>query len=273
MEQERRDGAFRVLWLGDPDVLPLDSRTTAGIGYGITFNGVGDVRTAQPSAGASDPVIEEVLRLLAEGRTARAGHLMAPMGIRYVALVSRAGPGSGARTAVDSGSLSHSAASSTSPELESERGMLLYENFMWASTRSMVPESLSHRVPLDSVDPVADAARARIDVAEPIGGPLGDSTPAGPGLMLWSQEYDERWTARAGGSTLEHVRTFGWSNGFVVPESESIDIGYDRGLLRPALLAVQAAAWAFVCATFWRMRREDVADGVPDPDEVGGSAP
>ncbi|MCZ7534779.1 MAG: hypothetical protein M5T61_01780 [Acidimicrobiia bacterium] len=273
MEQERRDGSFRVLWLGAPDVLPLDSRSTAGIGYGITFSGVGDVTALQPSEGAADPVVEEVLRLLAEGRTARAGHLIAPMGIRYVALVSRAGPGSGARASTDQRFAQALGGQLDLAELESERGMLLYENQVWAATRSMVPDGRSDRVPIDSDDPVADAARTRIDLAEPIGGALGESNPTGPGLMLWSQEYDERWSAEAGGRKLEHVRTFGWANGFIVPERAAIDLSYDRGLLRPAMLAGQAAAWAIACVALWRARRDEAAEAASDGDPDVGSSP
>ncbi len=274
MEQERREGSFRVLWLGDPEVLPLDARHAAGIGYGTTVNGVGDVRSIQPPEGDADPVLEEAVDLLAEGRTARVGHLIAPMGIRYVALVSRGGPGSGAQAPVDERFAQSLGGQLDLAELESERGMLLYENRMWAATRSMVPGSRSDSVPLDSDDPVADSARTAITDAEPLHGALGESDPAGPGLLLWSEAYDDRWRAESGGRPLEHVRVLGWSNGFVVPERDTIALSYDGGLTRPALLAAQAAAWLLVGAFWWRTRRaRDGSSRTCEGAEAGGSTP
>ena len=49
-------GGFRVLWLGDPSVLPVDAKVVDGIGFGLTRDGPGDARTqwAAPENGASD---------------------------------------------------------------------------------------------------------------------------------------------------------------------------------------------------------------------------
>ncbi len=55
MRSEEASGQFRVLWLGDPDVLPVDPVVHGDVGYGITNDGPGDVRTnlPPPSGGAS----------------------------------------------------------------------------------------------------------------------------------------------------------------------------------------------------------------------------
>jgi len=252
-------------------VLPLDARKAAGIGYGVTVNGVGDVRALQPPAGDADPVLEEAVGLLAAGRTARAGHLVAPMGVRYVALVTRGGPGSGARTPMDERFARALGGQLDLAVLESERGMLLYENRAWAPTRSMVPAARADLVPIDSADPIADSARTSIGAAKPLSGALGDSNPTGPGLLLWSEAYDDRWRASSGGRPLEHVRALGWANGFVVPERGRIELSYDRGLTRPALLTAQAAAWLLLCVAWWRSRRD--ASLPSDEAPAGRSAP
>ena len=37
-------GGFRVLWLGDPALLPVDAKVVDGIGFGLTRDGPGDAR-------------------------------------------------------------------------------------------------------------------------------------------------------------------------------------------------------------------------------------
>ena len=40
-------GGFRVLWVGDPDVLPADAKVAAGdVGFALTRGGVGDARVS-----------------------------------------------------------------------------------------------------------------------------------------------------------------------------------------------------------------------------------
>ena len=47
-------GGFRVLWVGDPTVLPVDAKVVDGIGFALTRDGAGDARTlwAAPENGA-----------------------------------------------------------------------------------------------------------------------------------------------------------------------------------------------------------------------------
>ena len=37
-------GGFRVLWVGDPNVLPADAKVVGDVGFALTRNGVGDAR-------------------------------------------------------------------------------------------------------------------------------------------------------------------------------------------------------------------------------------
>ena len=69
--------------------------------YGLSRDGAGDVRdTFAAPAGDGEPVIDDAIGLLADRQTARFGHLVAPMGVRYVALVRRAAPNAGATRAL-----------------------------------------------------------------------------------------------------------------------------------------------------------------------------
>src|SRR5207253_4774173 len=75
MEPEAGEGAFRVLWLGDPAVLPLDSwRFQEGVGYATSRNGAPDATDLLPGPpSAATETIAEVLRIAQDGGTARLG--------------------------------------------------------------------------------------------------------------------------------------------------------------------------------------------------------
>lgn len=81
-------GDYRVLYVGDPRVLPVpSSEYVDGVAYAIADAGPLDFtdRFARPDTDA-DPAVRRALDLVAEGATLRAGRLLAPLGIRYVVI-------------------------------------------------------------------------------------------------------------------------------------------------------------------------------------------
>ncbi len=95
MEPEADKGAFRVLWLGDPNTLPLDSWPyEEGLGYATSRDGPPDATDLLPGppSDASES-IAQVLRVAQSGGTARLGRLLAPMGIRYIVVPGPEAPG------------------------------------------------------------------------------------------------------------------------------------------------------------------------------------
>ena len=87
-------GDFRVLWLGDPRVLPGGGWQLApGLGYSISENGLGDATEMWPgsSPGPASGVGDRV-ELARSGSTVRLGRLLAPYAIRYVVVVDTLAP-------------------------------------------------------------------------------------------------------------------------------------------------------------------------------------
>jgi len=87
-------GDFRVLWLGDPRVLPGGGWQLApGLAYSISENGLGDATEmwSGSSPGAAAAVGGEV-ELARRGSTVRLGALLAPYAIRYVVVVDNLAP-------------------------------------------------------------------------------------------------------------------------------------------------------------------------------------
>ena len=99
MEPEIEAGAFRVLWLGDPAVLPLDSwRFQEGVGYATSRNGAPDGTDLLPGRpSAATKTIADVLRVAQDGGTARLGRLLAPMAVRYIVVPTQTAPGTRSR--------------------------------------------------------------------------------------------------------------------------------------------------------------------------------
>ena len=135
LQSERDSGGFRVLWVGDPTVLPLDPFVADdGTGYTLTRNGSGDARELwrAPSSRA-DALVGDAVELATEGRTARLGHLVAPMSVRYVAMPTRPGPGL-PRRPPPAGLPAALASQLDLARLEAPAGLALYENTAWIPT-------------------------------------------------------------------------------------------------------------------------------------------
>ncbi len=87
-------GGYRVLWLGDPSVLPTPGWTVApGLALATSTNGLPGGATAftGPDSGATDALIEAVQSAL-RGQTVDLGALLAPAGISTIVVLDAAAP-------------------------------------------------------------------------------------------------------------------------------------------------------------------------------------
>jgi GT2 family glycosyltransferase len=255
LQAERDSGGFRVLWVGDPAVLPLDPVITSdGTGYALTRNGSGDARELwRAPADDADELVGDAIALAAGRRTERFGHLLAPMSIRYVAIPSRSGPG--AEETAPPGRLASALEDQLDlARLESPAGLGLYENTAWMPSPGAVRPADARSVPLRSQNPTEAALRADIDGVSAVRGAPGDSAPTGPGLVLWSESFDSEWSATSAGRKVRHVEPFGWANGFDTSRRGSVSIRYDGQLRRYGLIAVQATLWVGLLVLLTRGR-------------------
>lgn len=88
------DGPARVLWIGDPSILPVDAlESEAGITYALTDGGEPTVfgRFTPGPYGLTEQVGEQLDAAL-DGQTVRVGRLLAPYGIDFVVVVPRLAP-------------------------------------------------------------------------------------------------------------------------------------------------------------------------------------
>ncbi len=82
-------GGFRVLWIGDPAILPADAKVAGDVGFALTRSGPGDARVSWSAPEQhADRILAGMIAAASAKTTVRLGHLLAPAGVRYVAFVT-----------------------------------------------------------------------------------------------------------------------------------------------------------------------------------------
>ena len=87
-------GGYRVLWIGDPSVVPIAGWSVApGVEAATSMNGLpgGTSLFAPPDSGTTDVLLSAV-SLALQGKTVRLGQLLAPAGISTIVVMNAAAP-------------------------------------------------------------------------------------------------------------------------------------------------------------------------------------
>lgn len=94
MAATKAQGDFRVLWLGDPRVLPGNGWSLApGLAYVVSDDGLPDLTGVWPgSSPGKAGAIADGVRLARSHATVRLGALLAPYAVRYVVVVDSLAP-------------------------------------------------------------------------------------------------------------------------------------------------------------------------------------
>ncbi len=240
------EGDFRILWLGDAELLPLDPvEVDATLAWSMTRNGPGDARELlRAPATAEDRVIDRALLAARAGQTSRLGRMLAPTGVRYVALTLRSGV-DGERGRQPPGVSAALGNQLDLTRLGSEPGLVLYENLSWAPARAVLPNVDDGAVPIGDVDPLESTVKTDISRSVRLG-----TAPLGPGTLLLAEAYDDGWTATTDGKALPHGRAFGFTNSFTLGRRVGATVEHTGESRRTGLLLLQVALWV-VAVTWW----------------------
>ena len=256
------EGAFRVLWVGDPEVMPLGGwRLGEDLAYATSENGVPDVTDLWAgSADGPTTMIADALEVAALGETARLGRLLAPLGIRYVVIVERVAP---AIYDTPVHPVPRAITTTMATQLDLRRidvdGALgVYENAAWSPVRAALPPELAE-AGRDSGFPLL----AGLDwtPAEPVlprrhgysrfTGDVED----GDGAIYFAAKASSRWSLEVDGEDAPRRTAFGWANSFTPEGSGAATLKYATAPLRYALVVLQALLWAGAVRTVRTARR------------------
>ena len=245
MDPEAEAGAFRVLWLGDPAVLPLDSwRFQEGVGYATSRNGAPDAADLLPGppSGATE-TIADVLRVAQNGGTARLGRLLAPMAVRYIVVPIQTAARDGvAPTPGIPPALTRALGSQLDLRLlPADATLSVYENTAWGPGRALVPDALAGGLP-PALGGGADLAGGKPVLGA--GGPVRFEGPVdAAGTVLLAESPSSRWSLEVAGKGADRSRAYGVANAFDVQRSGKASLHFKTPILRYGLVLLQLALW------------------------------
>ncbi len=214
-------GDYRVLFIGDPRLLPAPGRSLyPGVAYTVVDDGPVTVESQFLAAeGAGDRVARDALTAIASVSTARVGRLLATLGVRYVVIPVDDGiDHPDAAIGVPAGLLEALSAQLDLSRFPSSDQVVIYENNAWLPVRSML-------------DPSAVAASTEGGAEAIATGNLGSgaavlvgSDPAkaatqnvAGGTLNLAFEHPEDWSVVVDGKAAVGRAAFGWSSAFDVP--------------------------------------------------------
>jgi GT2 family glycosyltransferase len=251
LDSEQDEGAFRVLWIGDPDVLPVAGRELReAVAYGTSDEGlpeIGDRWLAEPEGPVA--IIDDSITVAEARQTSRLGRLLAPMGIRYLVVPEDAAPGQPGRRPIP-GLVSALSQQLDLVRVDVDPQIHVFRNAAWVPERS----SLSNgALPTDEValDDYVSYANGR---------PITGATPVlteGDGHASWRSEMPAgdvyvastgsgNWVLDVGGTPGERRQVYGWANAFSVAAGGDGTLRYETPAWYHAVLLVQMVLWLVV---------------------------
>ncbi len=248
------DGAFRVLWLGDPRALPLPAwSVTDGLGYAFSEDGAADLDDYWPGEPTrADERVTEALTLASEGQTARFGTLVAPTATRYVVV-----PRQGAPASEDVASypppetlLTTLASQLDLRRVDLNEAFTVYENMAWIPQRAVLSPGAAGAATGATYESLigVDLSGSKGVLTAPDGAShWRGEVPAG--RVYVADQADERWQLEVDGTPIERQPAFGFANTFDVPAAGPASLRYDTPTSRAVLVALQALLWLVALRT------------------------
>ena len=245
-------GDYRVLYVGDPRILPVPSTEYRdGIAYAVTDAGALDFsdRFPQTETDADDAIVR-ALDLVASGSTLRVGRLLAPLGVRFVVVPETDGVVSttDAPVPIPSGL---TASFQNQLDLGAVYGLpslQIFANESWIPVGSQLTGATAEASKLAGDDALV---RADLSAATPSmiglddGAPTASGTVA-PGVLHVGVPFDDRIELSIDGSPVTARPGFGLTTAFDVERSGTAGIDYSEDPTRGWWLAAQMVLWAVV---------------------------
>jgi hypothetical protein len=272
MPAQAEQGAFRVLWLGDPDTLPLDGwefKGDQGVAWATSRNGAPEVTDLWPGPpSAATEAIGDAIGVARDGGTARLGRLLAPMAIRYIVVPKQLSTAGDTPEQLDvPAALTRALGSQLDLRvLPSDPALDVYENVSWGPARALLTDA--------GAAAVRTEAGTGVDLTggQPVlggAGPVRFSGPLpNPGTVLVSEAPSGRWELTLGGDRANRVDAFGVANAFTAGAAGSAKVRYRTPLYRWPLAVLPFLLWAGAASLLWRSRarpapREDETQLMP----------
>ena len=250
VQEESRLGAFRVLWVGHPDVLPLG-------GWELDDRLVFATSTAVPPdvglqwPGSQPPEadrLRDAWREAMSGETDRMGERLAPLGVRYLIVMERIAPEPFGDLAEPAPPLVQArlGAQFDLERQESRAGVAVYRNIAWRPSRTLLagtgevtPEALAAppNLALPDFDPPAEARGA-----------------LAAGSTLYLADASDGWVLEVGGARVDPRPALGWAQSFPTGAGGEATLRHEPGAANVTRLVLWALVVVLVPLAFLRRR-------------------
>ena len=287
MHAKSADGAFRVLWLGDPRSLNLGSWGAGdGLAYATSENGSPDARwlwnAVSPGPAASLGAAVD----LAEGdRTDRLGSLVAPAGVRYVVVLTSVAPEIAGEQSPTSYPVPAGLLPSLGRQLDLQpvltgTGITVFANAAWVPQRAEVAGRPGAATVAASSVGVTPGTPVVPDASAVLPGPVADRSYQGPlaaGTVFASLAPAGDWQLTDGsGRVATRSPAFSWAARYAVPARTIGTLRFEDGVLPLVIGVFSILAWALALAALVdrrRIRREWERVGRPRSWSTGRQRP
>ncbi len=249
VSSSRPQGAFRVLWVGDPGALPLGSwRLADGVGYATSVDGEPNVAdTWAPADDGATPRLAEALRLAEGGQTTSVGHLLAPMAVRYIVLPSMTAPSDAhsSPVPVPGAILSGLSRQVDLRTVSTDSSVTVYENAAWAPGRAVLTPQVAAASQSQSARAVSST---ELTGSQPVlaAGSFDHFTgrlPADARVLVAGTDSDH-WQLSAGGRSASRRPAFGTAMLFsVAGQGGKASLRFGTPVGRRLVLLLQVALW------------------------------
>jgi GT2 family glycosyltransferase len=238
------EGGYRVLFVGDPRVLPVpgvDYRS--GIAYAIADDGeLGFTERWSPPSTAADDTVTAALDRIADGSTLRAGRLLAPLGVRFIVVPEIDGASSTVTSPIP---LPVGLLDSIADQLDfgavfGAPNVHVFVNRSWFPTTAQLTGPTAQASEL-----IGQGALVRSDLsaAEPLfpgASHLEPSTDdAVAGVVHLGVPFDDRWELTVDGERLAPRPGFGLTTAYDVAAPGEATLTYRSPASRVLLLVLQ----------------------------------
>jgi GT2 family glycosyltransferase len=285
VDAEGEQDPFRVVWIGEPSVLPLASWPLDEASYGQSSDGEFAYATSDDGTPDLDDrwhsfsdettrQLGDALAIAGEGGTSRLGSLLAPMGVRYLVVPLGPAPEPEPATSQPDAILATlDAQLDLSPVTTA--GVVLYRNNAWGPTRALLPA--------DTPVPEGGPSLAQRFFPEVEGAPVAlpdTEAPQSfsgsidtPSEVYLAEAASDDWRVEVEGADAPRSDALGWANQFDVSDTGAATLRFVTPPLRYAMLIGQILLW--VAALVYLLRVRVVTDerrSLPTPTESAGGS-
>ena len=245
-------GDYRVLYLGDPRLIPFPSDELDGdVSMALVDDGGADLGDRWPVPDQdADEALHAVIDEIGDASTLRAGRLLAPFGIRYVVVPLIDGATS---TAADPLPAPAGLLASLEQQLDLVRPPISAPGFVLFENRAVIPTTSALEGPLAEASTADDLdGIVAVDTSTAVPTLHGaDSTRAAdadvpPGVVHLGTPLDGGWHLEVGGEEVEGRQGFSVVSAYDVGTAGSASLRFVQPLGRTLWLILQAALWAAV---------------------------